>query len=291
LSKLLVFGANGQLAKAIAKRAHATGRTCECVGRDRVDLASPEEARLNVARLMAHQPKQTVVINTAAYTQVDKAESDAKTAFFLNAEAAGLVAAQCQLRAFPLIHISTDFVFSGPADSPFSEDAPKRPLGVYGQSKAAGENAVIDACASHLIIRTAWLVSEHPGNFLTTMLRLAKGRDVLSVVADQLGSPTSTHDLAAALVDLADHASSKTIDWGVYHFAGPETMSWAELARRIFSLANYQVEVREITGEAYGAPAPRPAFSALDSSKIKRATGLTHRPLDIALRELLERAS
>lgn len=289
MSKLLVFGANGQLAKAIAERAHATGRTCECVGRDVVDLASPAEAGVDIERLMARQPEQTVIINTAAYTQVDKAESDARTAFAVNAEAAGLIAAQCQLRAFPLIHISTDFVFSGSAQRPLPEDAPTRPLGVYGQSKAAGERAVMDACASHLIIRTAWLVSEHPGNFLTTMLRLAKDRASLSVVADQFGSPTSTHDLAAALIDLADRARSGTVKWGVYHFAGPEMMSWAELARRIFSLANCHVEVCDTTAAAYGAPAPRPEFSVLDSSKMKRATGLTHRPLDEALRDILSR--
>lgn len=291
MSKLLVFGANGQLATAIAEHARACGRTCECVGREMVDLASPADARLAIEELMARQPEQTVIINTAAYTQVDKAENDAKTAFAVNAEAAGLIAAQCQAKAFPLIHVSTDFVFSGPGQTPLTEDAPTRPLGVYGQSKAAGERAVMETCASHLIIRTAWLVSEHPGNFLTTMLRLAEDRDALSVVADQFGSPTSTHDLASALIDLANRASSESIDWGIYHFAGPEPMSWAELARRIFSLANRQVEVSDITAEAYGAPAPRPAFSALDSSKIERATGLTHRPLDIALREILERVS
>lgn len=287
--QLLVFGANGQLAKSIARAALAKAIPCECIGRQRLDLHRETELAGCLDTLLARQPASTIVINTAAYTHVDHAENEKALAGHLNTSAAGAISAACERAGLPILHISTDFVFSGARNIPWTEADMPAPLGIYGTTKWEGEKAVAAANPRHLVIRTAWLLSEYSGNFLTTMLRLGSERSTLSVVGDQVGSPTSSHDLAHALVALAEQVVTGSVEWGIYHFAGPETMSWAELARTIFSRAGMDTQVENITAEAYGAPAPRPAYSALDSRKLKRATGLSHRPLKVSLDEILRR--
>lgn len=289
MTSLLVFGANGQLAKSIARAADKAAIECECVGRDGLDLLAEADLDERLDAALAGKPPSGLVINAAAYTQVDRAEGEPAQARQLNASAAGAISAACERVGRPIVQVSTDFVFSGVRNTPWTETDTTAPLGVYGTTKLAGETAVAGANPHHLIIRTAWLLSEFPGNFLTTMLRLGTQRTSLPVVSDQVGSPTSTHELARALVSLAQMTESNLPPWGVYHFAGPEPMSWAELARRIFQRAGVDTPVEDIFAADYGAPAPRPAYSALDSSKLQRATGLSHRPLDVVLDEILKR--
>lgn len=289
MTSLLVFGANGQLARSIAQAAEEVSIECERVGRDRLDLLAGTNLDERLDAVLAGKSSSRLVINAAAYTQVDRAESEQAQAYQLNTTAAGAISSACERAGLPIVHISTDFVFSGPRNTPWSETDTTAPLGVYGTTKLAGETAVARANPRHLIIRTAWLLSEFPGNFLTTMLRLGTQRTSLSVVNDQVGSPTSTHELARTLVSLAQMSEDDCPPWGVYHFAGPDTMSWAELARRIFQRAGLDTPVEDIVAADYGAPAPRPAFSALDSGKLQRATGLSHRPLAVVLDEILQR--
>src|SRR5207237_6952913 len=179
-----------------------------------------------------------IVINAAAYTAVDRAEREAEAAFAVNATGPALLAAACKAAAIPLIHISTDYVFDGSKEGPYREDDPVNPLGAYGRSKAAGDRAVRAALAEHVILRTAWVYSAHGHNFVRTMLRLASERPVLRVVADQIGSPTSAADIAAAIGTIVQQIAGGKAGWGTYHFAGAGAVTWHGFAAAILELAS-----------------------------------------------------
>lgn len=278
--RILVIGRKGQLAQSLLRLAASMPDiTLIAAGRPEMDICDTQ----SIANTLAvHRP--AVVINAAAYTAVDKAESEQHAAFAINAEGAGALARAASAAyggaGIPLIHVSTDYVYDGAKLQPYLESDTTGPIGVYGASKLAGEQQVAQAAARYIIVRTAWVVSPFGGNFCKTMLRLAAERDELRVVSDQIGSPTYAIDLAAALLDVARQAAHIPVSdprWGIYHLANAGTTSWAGLAEAtIAASARYGgrvVPVRRITSAEYPTPAKRPVNSRLDCSRIAKAFG------------------
>jgi dTDP-4-dehydrorhamnose reductase len=276
--RLAVIGRSGQLAQALAEAA-AGDATLDLAGLGRPDLDLTQPATIRPA-LQAASP--TLVINTAAHTAVDRAESEPDAAFALNRDGAAALARACADLHLPLIHISTDYVFGGPSPGrACREDDPVAPRGVYARSKCEGEQAVLAAHPGAVILRTAWLHAPFGGNFVRTMLRLMGERDELRVVADQHGSPTYAPDLAAALIVMARRLGAAPQDpalHGVFHLAGSGHGSWYEVAQATVAdavaLGRRAVPVHPITTADYPTPAPRPAWSVLDTAKIARHYGL-----------------
>ena len=226
--KLLVFGQSGQVARELARRLPAD-MTATFLGRDRSDLSDPAACGAAIA---AHQAD--AVINAAAWTAVDKAESEEAAALVINGDAPGAMARACVAKGMPFLHISTDYVFDGKGTAPFTPADPVAPQNAYGRSKLAGEIAVRDSGARHVILRTSWVVSAHGANFVKTMLRLGAERDSLNVVADQIGAPTPAAAIAQALLTAA-RALQDGAAGGTYHFAGAPDTSWADFARAIMA--------------------------------------------------------
>ncbi len=274
--RLVVTGRGGQLARALAEIA---GPRLEVVrvGRPELDLARPGSIRPAIA---AARPD--VVVNAAAWTAVDLAESEPEAAFAANAAGAGAVAAAAAELGVPVVQISTDYVFPGTSDRPLREDDPTGPLGVYGASKLAGEQAVAAAAPDHAILRTAWVYSYQGGNFLRTMLRLAAARDEVRVVADQTGTPTAADDLARAVAAVAGNLVARpgeTAPRGIFHAVsagGP--VSWADFAREIFrrsaAAGGPSAQVADITTLEWPTAATRPARSCLDASRLAAVHGV-----------------
>lgn len=234
------------------------------------------------------------VVNAAAYTAVDRAESEIAAAWALNAVAPALLAAATARAGIPLVHVSTDYVFDGRTEAPCTPDTPIDPQSVYGASKAAGEIAVRSANPRHAILRTAWVVSPHRGNFVKTMLRLAAERERLSVVDDQHGSPTSAGDLAAGLAQIAQAlARDPTAPTGTHHFVNAGATTWCGFARAIVAGAARRgarcVPVEAIPTSAFPTPARRPAYSVLSTASLTAAYGLRPRPWERALDDILDR--
>lgn len=262
---ILVFGQTGQVARELARR--APGATF--LGRDRADLSDPAAC---AAAIRAAAP--AVVINAAAWTAVDKAETEEAAAQRVNAAAPGAMAAECAARGIPFLHVSTDYVFDGSGTRPWRPEDATGPLGAYGRTKLAGEAAVRGAGGCHAILRTSWVFSAHGANFVKTMLRLSETRDRLTVVADQIGGPTPAGDIAAALLAMAAALQTDPGRVGTYHFAGAPDVSWAGFAREIFAQAGRAVTVEDIPTAAYPTPARRPANSRLDCSSLTDTFGL-----------------
>lgn len=280
--KALVFGQTGQVARELARRV-PVGVTAEFLGRDRADLADPDAC---AAAVMAADVD--VVINAAAWTAVDRAETEEAAAQVVNGVAPGAMARAAATRGLPFVHISTDYVFDGAGVTPFGVDHPVGPLGAYGRSKLAGEQAVQAAGGAYVILRTSWVVSAHGANFVKTMLRLGAERDSLNVVADQIGGPTPAADIADAVYVIAAGLRAGA-PGGVQHFTGAPDVSWAGFARAIMAQAQLGCIVQDIASSAYPTPARRPLNSRLDCSGLA-AFGLT-RPdwragLDLILQEL-----
>jgi dTDP-4-dehydrorhamnose reductase len=232
------------------------------------------------------------IINAAAYTAVDRAESEIDLAFEINAAAPARIAARCAAEGIPLVHISTDYVFDGQKREPYREDDPVAPLGVYGRSKAEGEAAVRSAHARHLIVRTAWLYSAHGANFVKTVMRLVAERDELRIVDDQVGSPTCAEDLAAAVLGIMARGGEPA--WGTYHYCGSGTTSWCGLARHVLDTMAARGRVRgyrltPIRTEDYPTPARRPAFSVLDCQRIERRFGVVRPPWRSSVEKTVDR--
>lgn len=281
--KLLVFGQTGQVATELARRLPAAV-TADFLGRDRADLLDPAAC---AAAVMAADAD--AVINAAAWTAVDRAESEEPAATVVNGDAPGAMARACAARGLPFLHVSTDYVFDGAGTDPFTPDHPTAPLGAYGRSKLAGEVAVRAAGGPHLILRTSWVVSAHGANFVKTMLRLGAERPVLRVVADQIGGPTPAAAIADALLTCA-RAMQGGAPGGTHHFSGAPDTSWADFARRIMARAGLPCGIEDIPSSAYPTPARRPANSRMNCSALHRAFGIA-RPdwqagLDDILRDL-----
>jgi dTDP-4-dehydrorhamnose reductase len=272
---IAVVGASGQVARALAVACGVRGIAAAIAGRPDVDLTDDTSVKT-----FLETAAPSLVINAAAYTAVDKAESDETAASALNAEGPARLARWCAERAVPLIHISTDFVFDGSKCTPYRENDARNPLSAYGRTKSQGEDAVRALLAEHIIVRTAWVYSAEGHNFLKTMLRLGAERDVVRVVADQTGTPTSADDIASVLLDIATRIARQpeTAPWGTYHFvAGGET-TWHGFAEEIFVQAAAcglkTPQLQAITTADYPLPAVRPSFSVLDTAKIRDAFGV-----------------
>lgn len=278
---ILVPGGSGQLGRELAGMAPAGGLV-RAPNRAELDLTQAGaviEAVTSLAEAAKDDGLDPVVINTAAYTAVDNAESDETTAFAVNADGPRVLAAACSSRDVPLLHVSTDYVFPGDADRPYQVDDQVGPRSVYGLTKLAGEDAVLGSGARAWVIRTAWVYGAHGGNFVKTIIRLAGERDTLSVVDDQRGSPTWTHDLATGLLELASRVIG--VDppkQRVLHCTGSGDTTWFGFARAIFEELGADPErVRPCTTADFPRPAPRPAYSVL-SNEAWQAAGLTSLP-------------
>ncbi|MCX2802177.1 dTDP-4-dehydrorhamnose reductase [Microbulbifer thermotolerans] len=267
--KVLITGKNGQLAQELIKRKPAHIELL-ALARSELDITNGSQVMQAIAD---YQP--AVVINAAAYTAVDKAEEEVEQAYAANATGPENLAIACKEMGARLIHISTDFVFNGDKSTPYKEQDQVQPLGVYGQSKAAGEAAIQRTLPQALILRTAWVYSAHGANFANTMLRLMKERDQLGVVADQIGTPTSTHTLAEAIYGLLEKPDAE----GIYHCTDAGTASWYDFAVAIYEEgkasgllpAEKQVQIKPIATADYPTPASRPAYSVLDKSRLTAA--------------------
>lgn len=268
--KALIFGTSGQLGIELARQA-PEGVTVAALARDRADLSDPAACAAAIEATDAD-----MIINAAAYTAVDQAESDRDTAFLVNAEAPGAMARAAAKRGLPFLHVSTDYVFDGSGTRPWAEDDPVAPLGVYGESKLAGERAVAAAGGGHVILRTAWVFSAHGKNFVKTMLRVGAGRDELSVVDDQRGGPTAASDIADALWTITAAFQNGKGQSGIFHFAGTPSVSWADFAEAIFARASSpkKPQIKRIPASDYPTPAKRPANSTLDCSRIRAVYGI-----------------
>jgi dTDP-4-dehydrorhamnose reductase len=235
-------------------------------------MSEPEAAARIVAQAL--DTGVTAVINAAAYTAVDRAEAEEDLAARVNAEAPGLIAQACAARRIPLVHISTDYVFDGSGTAPRAPGAAPAPLGAYGRTKLAGEDAVRAAAGPHAILRASWVFSPHGANFVKTMLRLSETREELTIVSDQVGGPTPAAAIAAACLTVAEALRTDQSLAGTYHFAGAPEVSWADFARAIFAEAGRAVTVTDIPTAEYPTPARRPLNSRLDCTATEAAFGL-----------------
>lgn len=259
---ILVFGKTGQLARALARDPETL-----CLGRDQADLTDAEACAQIIAKTDA-----TAIINAAAYTAVDAAETDPDMACLINAAAPAAMAHAAAKRGLPFVHISTDYVFDGLGTAPWTETDKPVPATVYGQTKLAGEDAIRSANGPHAILRTAWVFSETGNNFLKTMLRLSNSHPSLRVVNDQHGSPTHARDLAKASLKVARMLTQANS--GTYHFAGAPVTTWANFATEIFARAGKDTTVIGIQSADYHTSALRPLNSVLDCTAIYATFGI-----------------
>ncbi|KAA1162958.1 dTDP-4-dehydrorhamnose reductase [Pseudoalteromonas distincta] len=265
--KVLLTGANGQLGRCIQDR---TPTDIDLIALTRAELDITDQ--VNVMTL-CEKLKPDFIINAAAYTLVDKAESAPETAFAINVTGAENLAYAAAKLDIPIIHVSTDYVFDGTAITPYTPNCPTNPQSVYGQTKLDGENSIKAITSKHIIIRTAWVFSEYGNNFVKTMLRLGAERDELGIVADQVGCPTYAGDLAKCIFDfLVLIKSNATKAFGIYHFCGDEQVSWYEFASAIFDEAKTKKVVvnkpilKKLTTSEYPTPAKRPKYSVMKDS-------------------------
>lgn len=291
MSGLVVVGRTGQLAVELARACAARGIETRFLGRDEADLSRPYDA---ARAIEATRPDW--VINAAAYTAVDKAESEPDLAMVVNGEAPGAMASACARLGVPFLHVSTDYVFSGEGNRAWREGDLVAPLSAYGLSKAAGEKAVRDSGADALVIRTSWVFSAHGSNFVKTMLRVGSERAEVSVVDDQYGRPTSAADLALAVLDCGTLLRADRTLAGSTHFANDGATTWKAFAVAVLDEGRamgfpIQAKVTGIPTSAYPTPATRPAWSVLDTSGLEERFGLRPRPWRSALRECVRELS
>lgn len=289
--EVLLTGAAGQLGWEVARRASARDLRAAALAHADLDITDRAMVRELVA---ARAPK--VVVNAAAYTAVDKAESERERAFAVNRDGPAHLAEACAATGAALIHVSTDYVFDGTKRGAYVETDPVGPLGVYGASKLAGEEAVRTRAPRHIILRTAWVYGVHGANFVKTMLRLARERPELRVVDDQRGCPTAAGDLAEAVLDIAGRIARGTVPpegFGTFHGVGSGEVTWCGFAREIVTQAGPRLgkpppPVVAITTAEYPTPARRPANSVLDCGKLARVYGLSLRHWRAALADVLD---
>lgn len=273
---ILVVGANGMLGKDLMSLLGSRARGVDIEDVDITSLESTERVLKTI--------HPSVVINCAAYTDVDGCETNEETAMQVNAEGVAHLAMASRMIGARLVQVSTDYIFDGSKGSPYLEEDPPNPLNIYGESKYAGElNALFNP--DHLIVRTQWLYGLHGKNFVETMLRLAKEKDELSVVDDQIGAPTWTVDLAQAIIALIDNGKGLR---GVYHAANAGSCSWNAFARAIFEEAGLSVIVNGMTTDQLNRPARRPLYSTLECEKLNRDTGFRLQPWRDALKMYLK---
>lgn len=284
--KILISGKTGQLAIELRKVLADMGELV-LLGRDELDLSQPEQIR---AQIRAHKPD--LIINPAAHTAVDQAESEPQLATAINGTAPGIFAEEAKTLGIPLIHYSTDYVFDGSKDAPYTEDDAPNPLGVYGKSKLLGEKAVTAVGGQHLILRTSWVYSTHGKNFLLTMQRLLQEKPELRVVSDQIGAPTWAGTIAQSTRQLIERWQAGEVGaWGTYHLTAKGETSWFGFAQAIAEQLLAQDKpcstLIPIPSSDYPTPAPRPLNSRLDCSRLEREWQVTQPNWHTALHECL----
>ena len=284
--RILITGQHGQVSRELQRHLQGLGELI-VLGRDQLDLANPDQIRQQVR---AHRPD--LIINAAAHTAVDQAQSEPEVAFAINATAPGVLAEEAKALGIPLIHYSTDYVFDGSKPAPYTEADTPNPLGVYGQSKLAGEQAIAAVGGEHLILRTSWVYSSHGKNFLLTMQRLLQEKPQMRIVADQIGAPTWAGTIALSTRALIERwQAGEPGEWGVYHLtAGGET-SWFGFAQAIGEHLRQQgkacADLEPIPSSAYPTPAKRPLNSRLDCSRLQQQWQVSQPQWQDALRECL----
>lgn len=296
--KILVFGSDGQVGRELRVQLPRLRRGAEqpvnVVFSSRYDL---DLGNSDLLLEYLEQTRPNIIVNASAYTAVDQAESQSDLAFSINEGAVKQMARYCNSKQSPLIHISTDYVFSGEINRPYTELDEVCPSGVYGRSKLAGEIAITDALEKHIIIRTSWVFGANGGNFVKTMLKLAEIKNELSIVADQCGAPTSARGIAESIANIINQLfvdDEKESLWGTYHYSGAPHVSWAEFAREIFQQAKQlgiissAPIVKAISTEQYPTPATRPQNSRLECSKITKVFGIEPDNWRAALSEMLD---
>lgn len=278
--KIIIVGANGQLGKEFQDLApHYANYEFFFFDKAALDISNKEEIDAKLADI---QPQY--LINCAAYTAVDKAESDSETAIAINATAVGYLAQACAANNTRFVHVSTDYVFDGSGSAPYKEDHSVSPVNAYGQSKLKGEQEALNNNKETIIIRTAWVYSVYGNNFVKTMLRLMQSRPEINVVNDQFGTPTYAADIAEAILHIIESAKWQA---GIYHFSNEGIISWFDFANAIKDLSGSSCLVHPITTSQYPTPAKRPAYSVLDKTKIKTTFGIKIKPWKDSLRECL----
>ena len=283
MKNILVTGSNGQLGSELQSLAPAHDETCRFFFTDVAELDITDR---KAVYSFVEQNRISVIVNCAAFTAVDKAESEPERCNLLNHIAPGYLAEAIASVGGTMIQISTDYVFDGTSCKPYKEEDITNPQTVYGRTKLAGEESVIRTCAGSMVIRTAWLYSTYGNNFVKTMLRLGKERDKLGVVADQIGTPTYARDLAKAILTVIE----KGIKPGVYHFTNEGTCSWYDFTKAIHRMEGIEdCEVSPIHTEDYPVPAKRPHYSVLDKTKIKQTYELDIRWWEDALKDCLKK--
>ena len=285
---IAIVGSNGQLGKDLVALCHK--HKWDVLALDIPDIDITQYRSIENA---LGPSSISMVINSAAYTAVDAAESDSDLAFAVNRDGSANLALFCSNRNIPLLHISTDYVFSGDKASAYVEDDPTSPIGVYGASKLAGEQEIIKLLEQHIIIRTAWLYGHHGHNFVKTMLRLANQNETLRVVNDQYGCPTFAADLAAAILTLTSQITAGRPYWGIFHYCGQGATTWYDFAKGIFDIAKIYMPLRveqvlPVTTAEYPTPAQRPKNSILDCTKIKKCYNIQQRPWQQSLTEMIK---
>ena len=288
--KILITGKNGQVgSRLVDQLSTMSDVTLLALDRDKLDITDATQVNKIVAEF-----NPNIIINAAAYTAVDKAEQESELAYAINRDGPHNLAVAANEINATIIHISTDYVFTGDSLGSYVETDNTNPQGEYGRSKQAGEQAVAQACPKHIILRTAWVFGEHGNNFVKTMLRLAKTRDTLGVVADQFGGPTYAGDIAKAIVAISKQITDGNQAYGVYHYSGFPHVSWHTFAEKIFNIAVEQgvlkksIQVHPIMTQDYPTPAKRPANSRLNCHKIDSAFGIVQSDWQAALIRIQE---
>ena len=284
--KILITGQHGQVSQALQQQLHDLGELI-VLGRDQLDLANPEQIRQQIRAQRPH-----LIINAAAHTAVDLAESEPDAAFAINGIAPGVLAEEAKALGIPLIHYSTDYVFDGSKPAPYTEADPPNPLSIYGQSKLAGERAIAAVGGEYLILRTSWVYSNHGKNFLLTMQRLLQEKPQMRIVADQIGAPTWAGTIAASTRALIERwQAGKPGQWGIYHLTAQGETSWFGFAQAIGEQLRAQgkacAELEAIASSAYPTPAKRPLNSRLDCSHLQQQWHVSQPQWQDALRECL----
>ncbi len=287
--RILLTGANGQVGWELSNRGGQRGLEILALDRADLDITDPVSVSEEVNRSGV-----SLVVNAAGYTAVDEAESEPELAFAVNRDGPAYLASACGKVGIPLVHISTDYVFDGQKKGAYLETDPVSPLSVYGKSKAAGEVAVREHLREHLILRTGWVYGVHGHNFVKTMLRLGREREVVQVVTDQYGCPTYAADLAETILRIAAQVlEGRQVHWGTYHYCGKGVTSWHGFAEEIFRLASQYTSLKvkriePISTAEYPTPAKRPANSVLDCSLVEKEFGIRSRPWSESLARMIK---
>lgn len=279
--RILVIGANGQVGTELIQAGAEIGHDMVASQRGDLDLSAGAEVLVGLTGFDG-------VINAAAYTAVDTAESDQDLARAVNTDAPGAIARACAAASLPFVHYSTDYVFDGSASAPLTESDPVSPLGAYGQSKRDGELAVLESGAVSAVLRLSWVFSAHGKNFVKTMLRVGPASGSVRVVSDQIGKPTPAGAAARAGIVALEALANDSDKAGIYHFAGDAETSWAGFAEAIFEIAGLHVPVTPIPTSDYPTPAARPAYSVLDTTKITCDLGIAAPDWRVDLAEVIK---